>query len=455
PDTLIVRDYRGLDGEGDQGGQVELVWDFSANHPGVGTYNLINYYVIYREINGAPYQLDPPIFAHDVTQTGADSMRVLLYVGDNRESVFWVRAVRNATSAQADRPLLASVKTLPEGTLAVQDPVFLLYERREKNTVLTRSATGEGTEIEGGAESAMLSGAVMGRGRAVDDIPPQAPARIRVMREGTALHLNWPAVTHGVNGTAEQFGVQYAVYAHANKAYFDPQTEGTLVATVSDTTFTETGTELRRFYCVLAQDSDNLSAAGQRVGKYGFELNHGLKTAYNYVSLPLDNDMLASANASHLAAQIPGTAVVWQLDPAVNQFSRYYVATNGFGTKFPVHSGMPVLLSTGETDEPAWFYSGRVPEAGSLSFQLRKDNFFTYNEIMVPLDRPDLDTAAKLAQAIGGVEVVYKLDRESNSFNTYYVASTGAGTSFPIQPGEPVLLLLNQQAPDRWPLASQ
>ncbi|HOX85050.1 MAG TPA: hypothetical protein PKW76_00265 [bacterium] len=453
PDTLIVRDYRGLDGEGDQGGQVELVWDFSANHPGVGDYNLINYYVIYREIDGNPYQLDPPILAHDVNQTGIDSMRVLLYVGDNRPSVFWVRAVRDITAAQADLPRLTSMRTLPKGLVAVEEPAFQIYERREKNVVLKRTVSGDWATIDGGADAPMLSGAVMGMGRAIDNIPPQSPARIRVARQGTALQLSWQAVTQGINGTPEQFGVQYAVYAHSNNAYFNPLSEGILLATVTDTAYIETGTDLCRFYCVLAQDSDNLSAADKRVGKYGFELNRSHKTAYNYLSLPLENEMLTNAKASNLAEQVPGTAVVYQLDPVANQFSRYYVALNGFGTNFPIHSGMPVLVSSQGSEEPSWFYSGLVPKAGSVSFNLRKNNFFTYNEIIVPLDRADLNTADKLAKAIGGVEVIYKLDPDSNMFNTYYVVSTGAGTPFAIQPGEPVLLLVNQQAPDVWPNA--
>ena len=113
PDTLIVEDYMGADGAGDQGGFLVLTWDLSDNHAPGGAYR------IYREVhvNYAPagdddttgaavVELDSPA-AVSLPWAKIDMVpkeniaRAIVATLDNVASMWWVAAeVGGATSAK-------------------------------------------------------------------------------------------------------------------------------------------------------------------------------------------------------------------------------------------------------------------------------------------------------------------------------------------------------------------
>ncbi len=446
PDTLIVDDYRGQSGEGDQGGFVILTWDYSQNHPGIASNNLIDYYQIYREIDHRVFHWHT-VTATDTTGSGADSMRVIIPTGDNFESNFWVRAVIDPNAQPAATAEMSTM--LDDGRLLIEnvEPQAVV---RKTTSIRTLKDKGQATTLASADQVQSVSGAAMGRGRAEDNIAPQAPGYLYAQKEGVAVRLSWGRVTLGVNGEAETFGIKYNVYTHPSDPYFDPETEGQLLATVQDTAYVVAASRAKSYYCVQALDSDNASASSERVAKIGFELTGHKRAQYNYISMPLT--LAGVNNAATLTQSIPGIEAVYQLDPNTNRFSRYFLADVQFGDTIPLQAGMPVLISVNESGTGEWFYTGQVPEHMNTQFQLNKSHAVSYNELIVPMDRTDISSADDLAKAIGGgVLAVYKIDAESNSFGTFWIPSTKAGDNFKLEPGDPVLISVTTDAPDIWP----
>ena len=448
PDTLIVKDYRGADGNGDQGGYVTLTFDYSQNHPGIGSKNIIDYYQIYREVENNVFHWGT-IMATDTTGSGADSLRIVMWTGDNVESKFWVRAVWNPGwpgTTNLNNTLAGADVKVPEGYILLRNVNPILIRSQGRKVTLKNPKL---AYVEGDGEGQVVSASVMASGRAVDNIPPLAPARFQAERQGVAVKLHWPMVTRGTNGMPELFGVKYEIYSHTKNAYFDPDAEGTLEATVSDTSYMVNTEQLRKFFCIRAVDSDNKSALSLRTGKYGFALDKGENPVYNFLSLPLVNN--AYDNAKTLAQDVSGVDAVLKLDKNTNAYTTFFLPGINFGNNFSLAAGMPVLISANKNAPDNWFYTGDVPLPATLQFQLNHAEKGTYNEIILPLDRTDITTADQLAKDIGGVDVVLKIDPATNGFSKFWLPSINYGENFTIEPGEAVLINVNTNAPDVWP----
>ena len=287
----------------------------------------------------------------------------------------------------------------------------------------------------------------------IDNIAPLAPARFSVEKEGSTVNLHWPQVTHGVNGTQELFGVNYEIYSHTTNAYFDPDNDGVLEATVSDTSYMYNGEAIRKYFIVRAIDSDNKSSITERKGKYGFTVSTGDNPIFNHLSLPLETSSIT--NAKTMAAAVEGVLTVLKLDTLTNGYSTFYLPTVNYGDNFDLSAGMPVLISASNATPENWFYTGSVPAKKSVQFKLNNAAAGSFNEIMVPLDRTDLNTADKLAKDIGGVTVVLKIDPETNGFSTFWLPAINFGDNFTIEPGEPILINVNTEAPNIWPVYAE
>lgn len=250
--------------------------------------------------------------------------------------------------------------------------------------------------------------------------------------------------------------IKYRVYAHDINAHFNPDVEGTLLATVADTAFMINNGGLRQFYVIRAVDTDNKSGLSQRVGKYGFNLVTAEKPRYNYLSLPLETII---SNAKEMAQAVgTGIKVVLKLEAHTNGFSKYYLPDLDFPIPpLALETGMPVLVQADQAAPDSWFYTGDVPAAQSLQFLLNKVHKSSYNEIILPLDKTAITDADQLAQDIGGVDVVLKIDPDGKGFSHYWLPGIKFGnpmTPFTIQPGEAVLIQVNQSAPAIWPTYS-
>jgi len=439
PDYLTVQDV-----PGDQGGWITLKWPFSANHQGMGATPVINYYEIFYTINGEDtlHYWPQQIAAYNPSGTGSTVMAVDLPVVSSDTMAFYVRAVW-VPPAAAVKGGGATLAALPQTTAGAVP--LLIHSQEGSNPV---------TSVLGTMGGSVVSGAAMGSGRAIDNIAPMAPARLAADKKGAAVNLHWNPVTRGVNGSLERTGtIRYRVYVHDSKPYFDPDVEGTLLAATSDTTLMVNSETLRQYYVVRAVDSDNYSALSRRVGKYGFALVRAAKPRYNYLSLPLESPI---RNAKDLAEAIgSGVKVVLQINPATNGYSTYYLPDLNFpATPFALHSGMPVLIQADDTAPEKWFYCGAVPNPGELQFRLSTTAKYTYNEIIVPLDRPEITNASQLAAEIGGVEVLLKVGADGRGFSQYWLPSLNFGnpmTPFSVAPGDPVLIQVNKTAPAVWP----
>ncbi len=435
PDTLIVEDY-----PNDQGGHVILKFDYSDNHPGIGENNLISYYQIYREVNHEVFHwyTQPAV---DTTGSYADSMIIVLNTIDNEESNFWVRAVHDRNRSLAKQ--FVSQTDDRDGYLLAEsvNPTMLYSEGKISEAY--------GTYMETLSTGQYLSATVMSHGRAVDNIPPKMPENLLAAKEGVAVKLMWNKVRLGVNNTPEG-KLYYEIYAHNQNAYFNPDEDGELLATIEDTAFTIPDNRLRRFYCIRAFDGDNKSAVSNRVGKYGFALNKSKNSSFNYLSFPLETqDITDAKSVAQLIENLK--LVLYKLNPATNSFSTYYIPHIEYGTNFALETGSPLLVNNDKTIADTWFYTGKIPPVGSVKFALNKGEKSIFNEIIVPLDKFDITNADQLAQNIGGIEIVYKLDPETNAFSKFWIPDIGYGENFTIMPGEPVLININQDAPDVWP----
>ncbi len=442
PNHLTVTDE-----PGDQGGFVRLTWDYSLNHPGLNGQPVINYYELFREKKGDVLFVGT-IAAPDTNGTAMDSMRVKLHIGDNDSSRYWVRGVWDPN--QAGTAALAAADGA--GWLVVDQvqPVLL----RSKGRVVQPVKRSHDATLAATLSEKLMSGSVMSSGRAIDNIPPKTPARFSATKSGVTVQLHWPQVTEGINNTLELFGVRYQIYSHGAKAYFDPDSEGELVITTQDTAFSYNGSELRKYFCVRAIDSDNESGIANRVGKYGFTLAKPTvptQTVYNYLSLPLLNG--AISKASQVAASITGVSAVFKIDSTTNRFSKIYIpGISSSKDDFEIPVGTPALVSLKSTAPSEWFYTGMVPDSNAVRFALRRDAVGKYNEITVPLHRSNITNALELAKSIGGVRSLFKLDPATNRFSIIYIPGiTGQSGNFSVQCGEPVLINITNSAPPMWP----
>ncbi|MBC7186874.1 MAG: hypothetical protein H5U38_07570 [Calditrichaeota bacterium] len=439
PNTLTVKDYKGADGEGDQGGYVTLVWDFSQNHPGIGTVNIIDYYQIYRVVEGKLFHWGT-VQATDPRKSEADSVRVVVPTYDNVISDFYVQAVKNPPPLTAAAPLLPDEDAIP----LPAGYVFAMPPKGDNGEVTVAAAMTAGQ---------LVSPLTKGTGGATDDIPPAAITEAAIRKISAQAKLFWPKVTKGIDGSPERSRITYRVYAHPSNAFFnvgDP--DAVLLGSCADTFLVVNVDALRRFYMVVAMDDNNMSGPSNRVGHYGFALNKGETRKYTHISLPLIDPNITDAKS--LAASIGGVAAVYKLDPATNAYTTYWLPDMGLGTNFPITPGMACLVNLKSDAPSTWFMVGSVPYPGSVRFTLAKTKTRTYNEISVPLDRLTLTNAAQLAASIGGVEALYRIDPATNAFTQYWLVAQGLGTNFPLNPGEPVLLLVNQSAPNQWPAGS-
>jgi hypothetical protein len=66
----------------------------------------------------------------------------------------------------------------------------------------------------------------------------------------------------------------------------------------------------------------------------------------------------------------------------------------------------------------------------------------------VPLDRDDLVDAATLAADIGGVHTLSRYNAQTQDMTWW---SPGGGDNFPVHPGYPYIVCLDETAPASWP----
>jgi hypothetical protein len=285
--------------------------------------------------------------------------------------------------------------------------------------------------------------------------PPAAVADLAGTRSGNDLQLSWSAVTQDILGNAITPD-HYTVYRKGNDAYFSP-TASDAVATPTNPSHTDAGAlgdpSANYFYAVTTVDAAGKeSAISNRFGEFDFALSPGTpggEKKYNLIALDLevsgvtDADSLASYAGSGAYMVIrydaPTQSIVWRLPGLA-------------GTNFPVQVGEPYFLYLDDTASNMLSLVGGVPSKGSICFTLTKaepGGSCKYNFITVPLDRSDLTDADTLAADIGGVYMVIRYNAETQDL-TWRLPGL-AGENFPVRPGYPYIICLNENAPAMWP----
>jgi hypothetical protein len=129
----------------------------------------------------------------------------------------------------------------------------------------------------------------------------------------------------------------------------------------------------------------------------------------------------------------------------------------GFGDNFALSTGDAVLLVM--NGGPSSFtFTGRVPQAGEVSFNLTPGQSSTncaLNFLSLPFDQAQITTADALSDAIGmpDLTVTQVLDWESSLQNFYAWSNEfGFGDDFPTTVGYPYMLCLSDTGvPPTWP----
>ena len=171
---------------------------------------------------------------------------------------------------------------------------------------------------------------------------------------------------------------------------------------------------------------------------------------YNFIALPLDSSSSFSYTASGLANYVPGTKKVLSWDATNQQYVAYTVGAPG-GNDFALSTGGAYFLLLDSTADNVVSFVGDVPPQGSISFSLVKDtgSGCKYNAISIPLDQTGINTAADLANAIGGIDKVLKWDATNQQYVAYTVGAPG--TPFDVYIGYPYFVCANSSAPSTWP----
>jgi glycerophosphoryl diester phosphodiesterase len=284
--------------------------------------------------------------------------------------------------------------------------------------------------------------------------PPEAVADLGGTRSGSDVQLTWTAVTADILGNPMTLD-HYVVYRRADAPYFVP-TPSDVIATPATPSFTDPGVlgdaAHNYYYVVTSVDAAGQeSAPSNRVGAFDQALTpagQAGERAYNLIALSLKVPGVSDADS--LAAYVGGVYMVLRHD-ALTQSIEWRLPGLA-GTNFPVEVGEVYFLYLDETAPSVVSLVGGVPAMGEVSFALARPDpggACAYNFISVPLHRDDLVDADALAADIGGIYTVSRYNVVTQDMT--WRMPGGPGENFPVRPGYPYILCLEEAGPATWP----
>ena len=128
------------------------------------------------------------------------------------------------------------------------------------------------------------------------------------------------------------------------------------------------------------------------------------------------------------------------------------IRTRCFTTALTLSAGDAAYLYLDETAPGVLSLVGDVPAIGDVRFTLTPaapGGSCAYNFISVPLHRADLVDADTLAADIGGVHSVSRYNAATQDL-TWRLPGV-SGDNFPVRPGYPYVVCLDETAPASWP----
>ncbi|MFZ5809010.1 MAG: cohesin domain-containing protein [Chloroflexota bacterium] len=252
---------------------------------------------------------------------------------------------------------------------------------------------------------------------------PASPILTIAKLNASDARLSWTSV----GGAAD-----YRLY-RGTAPYFTPADPA--YQTLSSTQYDDVGVlgnpATNYFYTVKAVCPNGmLSENSNRVGEFDFAL---IRNTSNTIALPLIDPALQTADQLGLAT---GSSKVSEWVAESSLFRTRMVGITG--VNFALQTGRGYFIRTNANPTPTVFTTvGGVPEAGSVTFSIYRETTCKLNLLSVPLDHPELNTALKLANSIGGVPKISEWIASSSGgyFRTYLV---GIGpVNFTTMPGYP------------------
>jgi hypothetical protein len=246
------------------------------------------------------------------------------------------------------------------------------------------------------------------RWRILASSPPKPVTGLHASRSGAEVTLHWSAVLEDIRGQTVG-DVTYNVYRAVDSPYFSPG--GTPYATLSDTTFVDTSAPIHPtaayYYAITATEREGTeSALSDRLGAFAFKLHDTTGTDYNWIALPLHDDVLIMASDlgqhiedhSSVATKVRSVAY-W--DGTAQQLVECTL-TPTLNGDFALQGGrayrVEVEVEGGSTT--AWPLTGIVPRKAAVHFDLITTPGTDYTWISLPLDQTGVQTSADVAQAV-------------------------------------------------------
>ncbi len=239
---------------------------------------------------------------------------------------------------------------------------------------------------------------------------------------------------------------QFNVYRDT-LAKFTPKTENRIAEKIQDGNTSLTGVQWTdvttgprtRFYRVTAASGIYEGDPSEAFGVYTYPIKTSNGTDFNLVGLPLETSGLSKA--SDLMARIPGCNSVARWDAASQGYEQYIPGVPS--TNFNIQAGQAYYVNV--TADTALSVAGKV---STFTYQLISTASSSFNQILSPLNRTDIQTASQLASDIPGCNSVARWDAAVQGYAAQYDPSV-PGSDFPVKPGQPYLV--NVTANTTWP----
>ena len=238
-----------------------------------------------------------------------------------------------------------------------------------------------------------------------------------------------------------QFASEYHVY-RGTSPYFSPDT---VLAIVTETMYVDDpaagDAATNYYYVVTAANGLGESAVSNRVGEFDFALITTPTTDFNEIALPM---IIAGVDkASDLQTMITNCNSVAQWNASFQGYEQYVDWLPA--TDFDVYPGYPYYVNV--TDNSTFTLVGNyaVP-----TFHLITTETTDFNEIMLLLERSDIQQASGLLQAIPNCNSVARWNASFQGYEQY--VDWLPPTNFAVRVGYPYYV--NITAPTTWPAMS-
>ena len=187
--------------------------------------------------------------------------------------------------------------------------------------------------------------------------------------------------------------------------------------------------------------SRNFSEASEIVGYIAYECIEGT----NHIALPLDAEYETARDLGNEYIGLINTISRW--NPAYQSWSSC-VYSPGFwiGDVFDLYPGNSYFINV--TEDMTFYSIGKLIDP--IQYNLVEGSVGSQNDIMVPLNRPDLEKASDIGNDIGAVNAVNIWQPSYQSWNACFSdGESWMGDDFDIETGMP--LRVNITEPILWP----